>query len=162
MKFRLPIFILFCLLPLGSLLLVSCEPDKACHQELQVAVQIILAADSVTAAGDTVAYAQWDSLIVVGVGSDIGMSGKKIKGVGLELRPDTNFTMYLMQYHNQIDTLFIEHTPKQHFVSMACGCAVYHTINKVWSSDSRIENISIINANIETIAQDNICIHLHE
>jgi hypothetical protein len=162
MKFRLPIFILFCLLPLGSLLLVSCEPDKACHQELQVAVQIILAADSVTAAGDTVAYAQWDSLIVVGVGSDIGMSGKKIKGVGLELRPDTTLTQYLMLYHNQVDTLSIEHTPRLQYISAACGCAIYHTITKVWSSDPRVDSVSIINASVELMLQDNLCIYMHE
>ena len=162
MKFRLPIFILFCLLPLGSLLLVSCEPDKACHQELQVAVQIILAADSVTAAGDTVAYAQWDSLIVVGVGSDIGMSGKKIKGVGLELRPDTTLTQYLMLYHNQVDTLSIEHTPRLQYISAACGCAVYHTILQAWSSDPRVDSVSIINASVESLAQDNLCVYMHE
>ena len=162
MKFRLPIFILFCLLPIGSLLLVSCEPDKACHQELQVAVQIILAADSVTAAGDTVAYAQWDSLIVVGVGSDIGMSGKKIKGVGLELRPDTTLTQYLMLYHNQVDTLSIEHTPRLQYISAACGCAIYHTITKVWSSDPRVDSVSIINASVELMLQDNLCIYMHE
>lgn len=162
MKFRLPIFILFCLLPLGSLLLVSCEPDKACHQELQVAVQIILAADSVTAAGDTVAYAQWDSLIVVGVGSDIGMSGKKIKGVGLELRPDTTLTQYLMLYHNQVDTLSIEHTPRLQYISAACGCAIYHTITKVWSSDPRVDSVSIINASVDLMLQDNLCIYMHE
>jgi hypothetical protein len=162
MKFRLPIFILFCLLPLGSLLLVSCEPDKACHQELQVAVQIILAADSVTAAGNTVAYAQWDSLIVVGVGSDIGMSGKKIKGVGLELRPDTTLTQYLMLYHNQVDTLSIEHTPRLQYISAACGCAIYHTITKVWSSDPRVDSVSIINASVELMLQDNLCIYMHE
>lgn len=162
MKFRLPIFVLFCLLPLGSLLLVSCEPDKACHQELQVAVQIILAADSVTAAGDTVAYAQWDSLIVVGVGSDIGMSGKKIKGVGLELRPDTTLTQYLMLYHNQVDTLSIEHTPRLQYISAACGCAIYHTITKVWSSDPRVDSVSIINASVELMLQDNLCIYMHE
>lgn len=156
------ISILFWLLIFGSFYLVSCKPETRCYQEMNSAMIVTFSADSINANGDTIHYAQWDSLSIVGVGSDTGMQGKNIKSVGLELRPDTNFTMYLMQYHNQIDTLFIEHTPKQHFVSMACGCAVYHTINKVWSSDPRIENISIINANIETIAQDNICIYLHE
>ena len=128
----------------------------------QIAVQIILAADSVTAAGDTVAYAQWDSLIVVGVGSDIGMSGKKIKGVGLELRPDTTLTQYLMLYHNQVDTLSIEHTPRLQYISAACGCAIYHTITKVWSSDPRVDSVSIINASVELMLQDNLCIYMHE
>ena len=140
----------------------ACEPDTTCHQDLGSAVQITLSADSITSAGDTAYYAQWDSVTVVGIGSDIGMQGKSVKVMGLELRPDTNLTVYLMFYHNQIDTLYIQHTPRQQFISMACGCAVYHTITAAWSSDPRVDSVSIINASVETVAQDNLCIYLHE
>lgn len=162
MNSRLYIFIFSWLLALGSLLLVSCEPDKVCHQELQAAVQIILSADSVTAAGDTVSYAQWDSILVVGVGNDVGMKGKNLKGISLELRPDTTTTQFLMLYHDQLDTLFIEHTPRLQYISAACGCAMYHTILHAWSSDLRVDSVSIINANVESIVQDNLCIYMHE
>lgn len=143
-------------------LFIACEPDTACHQELGAAVQITLSADSVTSKGDTVHYVQWDSIVVVGVGNDMGMQGKGHKYIGLELRPDTNLTMYLMLYHNQIDTLYIQHTPRQQFISLACGCAVYHTITAAWSSDPRVDSVSIINAAVEAVAQDNLCIYLHE
>jgi len=143
-------------------LFAACEPDTACHQELDSAVQITLSADSITSAGDTVYYAQWDSITVAGVGSNIGMQGNGIKVMGLELRPDTNLTAYLMLYHDQIDTLYIQHTPRQQFISLACGCAVYHTITAAWSSDPRVDSVSIINAAVEAIVQDNLCIHLHE
>ena len=162
MNSRFPIFILSWLLALGSFVLVSCEPDKVCHQELQVAAQIILSADSVTAAGDTIAYVQWDSVLVVGVGNDVGMKGKNLKGIGLELRPDTTLTQFLIQYHNQVDTLFIEHTPRLQYISAACGCTIYHTILRAWSSDSRVDSVSIINASVEALAQDNLCIYMHE
>ena len=162
MNFRLSIFVLSWLLALGSLFLVSCEPDKVCHQELQAAVQITLSADSVTAAGDTMVYAQWDSILVVGVGSDVGLKGKNLKGIGLELRPDTTLTQFLVQYHNQVDTLSIEHTPRLQYISAACGCAIYHTILRAWSSDPRVDSVSIINASVEALAQDNLCIYLHE
>jgi hypothetical protein len=162
MNFRLSIFVLSWLLALGSLFLVSCEPDKVCHQELQAAVQITLSADSVTAAGDTMVYAQWDSILVVGVGSDVGLKGKNLKGIGLELRPDTTLTQFLVQYHNQVDTLSIEHTPRLQYISAACGCAIYHTILRAWSSDPRVDSVSIINASVEALAQDNLCIYMHE
>ena len=162
MNSRFSICILFWLLALGSFVLVSCEPDKVCHQELQAAVQIILSADSVTAAGDTISYAKWDSVSVVGVGNDVGMKGKNLKGIGLELRPDTTLTQFLMLYHNQEDTLFIEHTPRLQYISAACGCAIYHTITRAWSSDSRVDSVSIINASVEALAQDNLCIYMHE
>ena len=162
MNSRLSIFVVSWLLALGSLFLVSCEPDKACHQELQAAVQIILSADSVTAAGETISYAQWDSVLVVGVGNDVGMKGENLKGIGLELRPNTTLTQFLVQYHNQVDTLSIEHTPRLQYISAACGCAIYHTIARAWSSDPRVDSVSIINANVESIVQDNLCIYMHE
>lgn len=162
MSSRLSIFIVSWLLALGSFVLVSCEPDKVCHQELQAAVQIILSADSVTAAGDTISYAKWDSVSVVGVGNDVGMKGKNLKGIGLELRPDTTLTQFLMLYHDQVDTLFIEHTPRLQYISAACGCAIYHTITRAWSSDPRVDSVSIINASVEALAQDNLCIYMHE
>ena len=143
-------------------LFVSCEPDKVCHQELQATMQVVLSADSVTSAGDTVAYVQWDSVAVIGVGNTMGIKGKSVKTMALELRPDTTITQYLVQYHNQIDTLFIEHTPKVQYISMACGCAIFHTITSAWSSDPRVDSVSIINANVESVAQNNLFIHMHE
>ncbi len=145
-----------------GLLFIACEPDTTCHQELGTSVQITLSADSITATGDTVHYAQWDSIAFVGIGNPIGMQGKGIKNIGLELRPDTNLTAYLMLYHNQIDTLYIQHTPRQQFISLACGCAVYHTITAAWSTDPRVDSVSILNASVETVAQDNLCIYMHE
>ena len=162
MKSRFSILVLPWLLALGSWFLLSCEPDKVCHQELQVVAQIILSADSVSATGDTISYAQWDSVSVLGVGSDIGLKDKNVKKMGLELRPDTTMTQFLVQYHNQEDTLFIEHTPRLQYISAACGCAIYHTILRAWSSDPRVDSVSIINASVESMAQDNLCIYMHE
>ena len=162
MRLHFSISVLPWLLALGSWFLLSCEPDKVCHQELQVVAQIILSADSVSATGDTISYAQWDSVSVLGVGSDIGLKDKNVKKMGLELRPDTTMTQFLVQYHNQEDTLFIEHTPRLQYISAACGCAVYHTILQAWSTDPRVDSVSIINANVESVAQDNLCIYMHE
>ena len=109
-----------------------------------------------------ISYAQWDSVLVVGMGNDVGLKGKNTKRIGLELRPDTTLTQFLMLYHNQVDTLFIEHTPRLQYISAACGCAIYHTITRAWSSDSRVDSVSIINASVEALAQDNLCIYMHE
>lgn len=143
-------------------LFTACEPDTTCHQELGTTTQITLSADSITSVGDTVQYVQWDSIAIAGVESDVWMIGRGHKVISLELRPDTNLTRYLMLYHNQIDTLYIQHTPRQQFISMACGCAIYHTITAAWSSDPRVDSVSIINASVESVAQNNLCIYLHE
>ena len=147
---------------LTACLFVSCEPDTVCHQELQATVQVVLSADSVAASGGVVHYAQWDSISMLGVGCDVGLKGKNLKTLGLELRPDTTLTQYLTYYHGQVDTLSIEHTPRLQYINAACGCAVYHTIIRAWSSDQRVDSVSIINTIVESVAQDNLCIHMHE
>ena len=78
MRLHFSISVLPWLLALGSWFLLSCEPDKVCHQELQVVAQIILSADSINA-GDTILYTQWDSVSVLGVGSDICLKDKNVK-----------------------------------------------------------------------------------
>lgn len=150
------------ILALLVLLFAACEPEKTCYQEMGTAVQISLSADSVTAAGNTVHYTQWDSIAVLGIGSDVAMQDKGVKSMGLELRPDDNMTAYLMLYHDQVDTLYIQHTPRQQFISMACGCAIYHTITAAWSTDPRVDSVSIINASVEIGGEENLCIYLHE
>ena len=154
--------ILLALLACGSWFFISCEPETTCHQKLGTVAQITLFADSITSSGDTIHYTQWDSITIVGVGNDIGLKRTKTKSLELELHPNANLTKFLLLYHNQIDTLYIQHTPKQHFVNLACGCAVYHTITAAWSSDPRVDSVSIINANVETLAQENLRIYLHE
>lgn len=152
----LSLFILLCSI------FIACEPDTVCHQELGVAAQISFQVGTITSTGDTTYNNQVDSIAVIGVGSEIAMKGKNIKMMGLELRPDTTLTAYLVLYHKQVDTLYIQHTPRQHYISLACGCAIYHTITAAWSSDTRVDSVSIINANVEGVAEENLCIHLHE
>jgi hypothetical protein len=99
---------------------------------------------------------------VVGVGHSLGLDKRNTKSLSLELRPDTTVTQFLIAYHDQIDTLIVEHTPRLQYVSAACGCAIYHTILQAWSTDPRVDSVSVINANVEPYAQDNLCIYLHE
>lgn len=153
---RLSLFMLL------SSIFVACEPDTVCHQELGVAAQISFQVGTITSTGDTTYSNQVDSIAVVGVGSEIAMRGNNIKMMGLELRPDTSLTAYLILYHNQIDTLYIQHTPRPYYVSLACGCTIYHTITAAWSSDTRVDSVSIINANVEGTTEENLCIHWHE
>lgn len=143
-------------------LFASCEPDTVCHQELGIAAQISFQVGTINSTGDTTYNNQVDSIAVVGVGSEIAMRGNNIKMMGLELRPDTTLTAYIILYHNQIDTLYIQHTPRPYYINLACGCTIYHTITAAWSSDTRVDSVSIINANVEGTPEENLCIHLHE
>ena len=131
---------------------------------MSVAMVLTLQADSVNQQGHTVKYTSWDSLTVELLGEyNLLFDNKKgISKLPMPLSPDTTLSTYLMTFHNQTDTLFVEHTPRQYFVSLACGCAIYHTITAAWSTDPRVDSLQIINANVEDAVQENLRIHLHE
>ncbi|MBR5855011.1 MAG: hypothetical protein IKY87_04990 [Paludibacteraceae bacterium] len=144
--------------------LEACTSDTTCRKDMTVCAIMTLQADSLNAQGHSVKYTAWDSISVQAIDNEtyILYNNKNIKQIPLFLRPDTTITAFLMTFHNQTDTLFVEHTPRQYFVSLACGCAVYHTIHAAWSTDCRVDSIHIVNANVENAVQENLCLYLHE
>lgn len=131
---------------------------------MAVAMVLTLQADSINQKGHTVKYTSWDSITVelLGEYNLLFDNGKSISKLPMPLLPDTTISTFLITFHEQTDTLFVEHTPRQYFVSLACGCAIYHTITAAWSTDPRVDSVQILNANVENAVQENLCIHLHE
>ena len=149
-----------------AMMIVACTTDTTCRQDMEVAMGVTLHADSLNDKGLAVKYTKWDSITVETVGSNgIGIVVDNKKGLSkltLPMRPDTTRTAYIITFHEQTDTLFVEHTQRQYFVSLACGCAIYHTITNAWSTDWRVDSVVILNANVENAVQDNLRIYLHE
>lgn len=145
-------------------LCTACEPDTACqNREMETHAVITLSADSTDLSGTLHTYDAWDSLHIQGIGANTLLySPTPLKQITLSLRPDTSETAWLMLYHGRLDTLIITHTPRIQYVSLACGCAVYHTITGARSTDPRVDSVSVINASVETTAQENLRIYLHE
>lgn len=143
---------------------MACTSDTTCRKDLTVNAIMTLQADSLDAKQHSVKYTAWDSITIRAIDNEmyIFYKNRNIKKIPLFLRPDTTMTTFLMTYHNQLDTLFIEHTPREYFVSLACGCAIYHTITAAWSTDMRVDSVEIINANVENAVLENLRIHLHE
>lgn len=151
----------------------ACTSDTTCRKDMTVNMVVTLQADSLNETQHNVRYSSWDSITVQIVGEPAPLleNRKGLKQLPLFLHPgyadsESNvtslFTAFAITYHNQIDTLYVEHTPRQYFVSLACGCATYHTILNAWSSDPRVDSVQIINSNVENAVQENLRIHLHE
>lgn len=142
----------------------ACTADTTCRKDMAVAMVVTLQSDSINSKGYMVKYTAWDSItLVIPQALDSLLNNQKnVTKMLLPLKPDTTISTFLMTFHNQTDTLFVEHTPRQYFVSLACGCAIYHTITAAWSTDPRVDSVQIINANVENAIQENLCIHLHE
>ena len=157
-------------------LIAACTSETTCHKDMTVNMAVTLQADSLNEKQHNVRYTSWDSITVqiVGENTILWDNKKGVKQLPLFLHPtsqDPNLpetetssviTAFAMTYHLQTDTLYVKHTPRQYFVSLACGCAIYHTILNAWSSDPRVDSVQIINANVENAVQENLRIHLHE
>lgn len=145
-------------------LLSACTGDTTCRRDMEVKMVVSLRADSLNEKGHSVKYTTWDSLTVEVVGKDELWidNAHGLSKLQLPLHPDTIISAFVMIFHEQTDTLFVEHTPRQYFVSLACGCAIYHTITAAWSTDMRVDSVEIINANVENAVLENLRIHLHE
>lgn len=150
--------IVFCLL----LACASCSVDEECRTDDNVRLHAVLVCDSLTATGDTVMFNALDSIRVQGIGSDSLLlnNTKNVSSLSLPLRSDTTTTSFVVQTNGQCDTIAIQHTNDNHFVSLACGCFVYHTIENVKTTHTFIAETEIVNATIENYEQDNIRIHI--
>lgn len=143
--------------------LLACKPDTECRSSVDIGMQVVFALDSVQ--GDTllVNFTALDSVTVQGVGNDSILydNQKAVKSVFLPLKTDANSTAYSIQAYNKYDTLFVSHDNNVTFISLACGCFVYHTITDVSYSGGLIDSLVILNAAIEGFKQDNVRLYFH-
>lgn len=146
------------LLFLPFLGLVSCQPDTVCRQDNTVALGISVQYLFTDSAGNTTTLNTLDSISVQGINNDsvLYTNQHNLDALWLPLRPDTSITAFTMLWHNQYDTLYIRHDNTLRFISHACGCTIYHTIDSVWHRGNAIDSIAIINATVETTQQNNL------
>lgn len=158
---RFKLFILS--LPLLCWLMSACSPDTECRTANNIGMQVVFALDSMR--GDTalVSFSRFDSLTVQGVGNDSVLydNQKAVSSIFLPLRTDTNLTSYALSAYNRRDTLYISHDNNQVFVSLACGCFVFHTLNSLNNRGGLIDSIEMLNATIENYKQDNVRLYIH-
>ncbi len=133
--------------------MASCTPDPVCRQEENVRCICIFQP----------AGAPFTEITVQGVGADSLICNKaaNVAKLSLPLRVDANVTQYAITVGEKHDTLTIYHTPAPYFVSMACGCFVFHTIDSVNSNHTLFEEPEIINAAVQNVEQDNILLPVY-
>ncbi len=134
------------------LLLASCTPDTECRLDENVRCVIVFADASTQAA------LAFDSLTVQGVGNDsILMYNKKnVSQLSLPLRVDTTETTFVLRSGDYQETVTIYHTPAPYFVSMACGCFVYHTIDTIRTENILLTQAEILNTAVQNTPEENI------
>lgn len=144
-------------------LLAGCRPDTICRQDTDVALGVSVRWLLTDSTGAVTLQTAFDSIRVQGVGNDSVLydNGKNVSTLQLPLRADTCVTAFALLWHGAEDTLFVRHDNTRHFISQACGCTVYHTIDTVWHSGNAIDSVAILNSTVESDGQENVQLTMH-
>ena len=155
-------YILFLILVLT---LAACMPDKECRQTESVRCVIVFSCDSLVSNEDTTYTATFttiDSVTVQGVDVDSVLydNRKSVSKLSLPLRSDTTETQYSLTLNSKTETLVIKHQNNEYFVSLACGCFVFHEVDTAYGSSGLITNSEVLNTAVQNVEQDNIRLYI--
>ena len=105
---------------------------------------------------------QWDSVQIWGVECDTMpyIEVKNQSKLWLPLRVDTAVTTYQILWHEQLDFITIHHNNDRQFISNACGCMVYHTIDTVLFGGAFIDSVEVLNTIVSGTTEENILLYL--
>lgn len=126
--------------------LQACTSDDQCRKESIVNMEITFYNDS------TLQKASVDSITIYGADNDsiLYNNQKSVSSVALPLQKTKDETRYVFTNGQYSDTLTIKHTNSDNFISIECGCFVYHNITDAFSNNTWIDSIAIINPDVTT------------
>ena len=130
---------------------------------MNVSADVTLRGFSMDTANVVTEFSSWDSITVQGVNNDSVLydNSKLVSQLQLPLHNFTDTTVYSLTWHGTEDKLYIRHDNTMQFVSMACGCIIYHHIDSVWCEGTWIDSVKIINSAVESVQQENVKVFCH-
>lgn len=147
------------------LLLAGCSIDTDCRQTEAIRCVVVFSCDSLVSNEDTTytaIFTSIDSVTVTGVGIDSVLYDNK-KGVSklsLPLRSDTTETRYQLTLNSKPEQLVIRHQNDEYFVSLACGCFVFHEVDTAFGTTGLITDTEVLNTAVQNTEQNNIRLYI--
>ena len=147
----------FCMPIVASLLFFGCG-ETECSESAKTALYVNFYKKS-----NNAAYT--DTLSVYGLENDsILYKEAKVKSLELPLRLNSDTTTYVFSFFSKVDTVTVTvndtvafiHRNNEHFISEACGCAMFYVIEDVYFTRGHIDSISVQNKTITNEIQENI------
>lgn len=160
----------FCLIIFSALLLASCAVDTECRQDIKVLLGAQMAGDSLRLSADstTLEHTTFTSvrgMSVRGLGRDslLQESNLSFSSLRLPLRKDADTTGFILDYCGLEDTLMLRYTRQDTYVSLACGCAVFATLDSVWCTFPQfIDSLDVLNTAVSTAKENHLKIYFHK
>ena len=139
-----------------SLLITNCSSNGDCNQTLAVSLGVDFYCTEFDITQDQfVSKTLNDTLTIYGLDNDSLLANDKyISEIQLPLKPFFNQTTYIFERkHLSPDTITFTYENEQNFISLECGCLVFHRITDVEHTFYNIDSVAVINnfaANTQT------------
>ncbi len=150
----------------AGLLFAACNGnDKTCRKERTIVVGVSLY--KTTYDENTEMYVispTTEKLTIQGIDSDsILYDDASLSKFNLPLHTQRDTTSFLLQRDSiGADTLTIFHRNETEFISLECGCFVYHTIENALSSLHQIDSVIIENTSVQNVAENHLRIYYRQ
>jgi len=141
--YKISLFFVFC-----SLLLTNCSPNGDCIETSAVSLGVDFYKARFDDVQEQFVYEQYsDTLTIYGLGNDSLLAeNKTIREIRLPLKPFSNQTTYIFERKYLLpDTITFFYENEENFISLECGCLVFHRIIDVEHTFYNIDSMAVIN-----------------
>ena len=135
---------------------------------MRVRLGLSLTGDSLKLAADSVTYVHESfsnvgPVSIYGIGSDSLLAdSSSVSTAYLPLKKDSDSSLYVIAYDGAADTLTVVYELQETFISLACGCAVFATIDTLLYTKEKIDSVKINNSNVTTQKETHITLFVHK
>ena len=156
-------------------LLFACNADRDCRQDTDIHVNVVFTGDSLrlttdsiklsidSTACDTIRFNVIRDMTIRGMGRDSLLAdGLAMNKAKLPLKPDTTFSDFVIDFNGLTDTMRIYHQNDMQFISLACGCFVFHTLDSIRFTKAFMDSVIILNTAVTTATDDHLRIYFHK
>lgn len=140
-------------------LLCACQPDTVCRQDWEIYCYAAFIDSTGVGGQDTLVV--WDLEETLSDAENPLYFGSTASEVTLPLRFDTTVSVFVMNYRHDLDTLYVCYQNDMRFVSMACGCFIFQTIDTAYTTGAHRTKIEIENSHVENYKQRNLRVEVH-
>lgn len=140
-----------------ALVLAACNGsnDGTCYKERNVAVGVALYKAEYNESQESyVVSPVTEQLTVQGLDNDSTLyKARSLNAVSLPLRIQADSSVFVLQRDSTgTDTLVIFHTNENNFISMECGCFVFHTIKDVQVTANQIDSAVVLDSKVNNVS----------
>ncbi len=150
--------ILFALLALA---LAACNGsnDGTCYKERNIAVGVALYKVEYSESQEVyVVSSTSEQLTVRGLDNDSTLyKASTLSSFSLPLHIQADSSVFVLQRDSTgTDTLVIFHTNEKNFISMECGCFVFHTIKDAQITANQIDSVAVLDTRVENVSNTHL------